>query len=338
MRRHTIAFVLFIGLTGCSGVMQSPSPAARAGAHHPQPSTLLSVQRQVVVHRDSARSHVGKGVTESKLLYVSDAGTNDVQIYSYPQGQPVGTITGFDQPQGECVDGKGNVFVTNTQASTILEFAHGGTTPIATFSDPGQFPVACAISSLTGQLAVSNAFDTSFATSSVSVFAKGSTTKSKTYVNPLFWESYFMSYDNQNNLYVDGLVTGGYFTFGLAELSKATWTPVSLDTTINWPGSVVWSKTSLAVGDQEYMPTESAVYQFQLGTSGGQLAGTTVLDGSCDITQFYVLNSMLTGADACKPGASEYLYPAGGSRKKLVKGLVDPVGVVVSVAKTTQGK
>ncbi len=319
--------------------MQSPAPAARAAAHHPQPSTLLSIRRQLPVRHDNARSHLNAGATSSKLLYVSDAATDDVQIFSYPQGVPVGTLTGFNQPQGECVDGKGDVFVANTLASNILEFAHGGTTPIATFSDPGQFPVACAISSLTGDVAVSNAFDSTFSTSSVSVF-NPAVGKLKTFANPLFFESYFLSYDNQNDLYVDGIVNGGYFTFGLAELKRGstTFSPVSLDTTINFPGDVVWSKENLAVGDQEYMPTESAVYQFALGASSGSLLGTTVLNGSCDVVGFYVLKSILTGADACKPGASEYAYPAGGARKKLVKGLVNPVGAVVSVAKTTQAK
>ncbi|HEY1429727.1 MAG TPA: hypothetical protein VGF18_09140 [Candidatus Tumulicola sp.] len=341
MSRHTIAFAIFIVLTGCSGAMQSPSStagsAAGSAARHPQPSTSISARGHMTVHRDLARSHVSKIATASKLLYVSDASTGDVQIFSYPTGAPVGTITGFNEPQGECVDGKGDVFVTNTQASQILEFAHGGTTPIATFSDAGQFPVACAISSLTGELAVSNAFDSSFSTASVSIF-NPTTKKAKTYPNPLFWESYFLSFDNENNVYVDGLVTGGYFTFGLAELHKGTWnyTAVPLDTTVNWPGNVVWSKENLAVGDQEYTPDSSAVYQVQLAASSGSVVGTTVLDTSCDVVQFYILNSLLSAPDACKPGVGEYAYPAGGGRKKLVKtGLVNPVGAVVSVAKVT---
>ena len=67
-------------------------------------------------------------------------------------------LTGFDNRQGECVDGAGNVFVTNSFKGQILEYAHGGTTPIATLSDPNQYPIDCAVDPTTGNLAVTNYF------------------------------------------------------------------------------------------------------------------------------------------------------------------------------------
>jgi hypothetical protein len=77
------------------------------------------------------------------LIYISDDGTNDVYAYT-PKGKLVGTLTGFNSPAGECVDTAGDVFIVNSNTSQILEYAHGGTTPIATLSDPGYYPNGCA--------------------------------------------------------------------------------------------------------------------------------------------------------------------------------------------------
>src|SRR5579863_1388101 len=92
----------------------------------------------------------------SALLYVSDTVTGDVYVFSYPKGKLVQTLTGFADPAGECVDATGNVFVANTGSSNVLEYAHGGSSPIATLDDSGYFRVGCAVDPVTGNLAVSN--------------------------------------------------------------------------------------------------------------------------------------------------------------------------------------
>jgi hypothetical protein len=67
------------------------------------------------------------------LLYVSDETNDTVDIYDYraKSGELYGQITGFNHPLGECVDSAANVYVTNFRGNEILEFAHGGITPIA---------------------------------------------------------------------------------------------------------------------------------------------------------------------------------------------------------------
>lgn len=276
-------------------------------------------------------------VVRQKLMYISDIGTNDVQVYTFPQGVQAGTLTGFNQPQGECLDGAGDVFITNTQASNVIEYTHAGTTPVATLNDAGEYPVACAINPRTGDLAVSNAFDTSFYGGSVSTYKKAAG-KPTTYPNPLFWQSFFLSFDDEGNIFVDGLGNGSYFTFELAELHKGSWTytPVTINTTINWPGGVIWTQANIAVGDQEYAPNEGAVYQIQNSGSGGTVIGTTDLLGACDIAQFFIeKRTTLIGADSCKANAAFYKYPAGGAHTRVVSsGLDQPVGVVVSLVPT----
>jgi hypothetical protein len=48
------------------------------------------------------------------------------------------------------------VFITDTSTSQILEFAHGGTTPINTLSDYDYQPVSCAVDPKSGNLAVTS--------------------------------------------------------------------------------------------------------------------------------------------------------------------------------------
>ena len=71
------------------------------------------------------------------LLYISDIESGEVFVYSYPSLAVAGTLTGFSEPAGTCVDTTGDVFIVDYGASDIVEYAHGGLTPIATLDDPG---------------------------------------------------------------------------------------------------------------------------------------------------------------------------------------------------------
>ena len=81
------------------------------------------------------------------LLYVDDGGTDYsgayALAYTYPQGKHVATLTGFRRLTGECSDANGDVFIVApgeelSNPTTVYEFAHGGTSPIAELSDPGE--------------------------------------------------------------------------------------------------------------------------------------------------------------------------------------------------------
>ncbi len=104
----------------------------------------------------STRSAQDDKSVKGDLLYVTDTITNDLYVFSYPKGKLVQTIPYLAEPAGECVDASGNVFVANTGGNDILEFAHGGTSAIATLQDPGFFPIGCAIDPGSGNLAVAN--------------------------------------------------------------------------------------------------------------------------------------------------------------------------------------
>ena len=46
-----------------------------------------------------------------KLLYISDWSTNDIYVYDYNKGTLEGQLTSLNDPYGQCVDKKGNVWV-----------------------------------------------------------------------------------------------------------------------------------------------------------------------------------------------------------------------------------
>lgn len=136
--------------------------------------------------------------SNSDLLYVSnyetDSGPGNVYVYLYPDGSLVGTLTGFQNPQSICTNKSGDVFIPDASAADVVEYAHGGMSPIKTLSDSGE-PSACSVDPTTGNLAVSNL------KSFVSIYKKSRGTP-KNYSTPLPTD--FCGYDNAGNLFADG--------------------------------------------------------------------------------------------------------------------------------------
>ena len=122
---------------------------------------------QRFVHSDHGISWMLPQTAGSKtaLLYGGDDETNDVYVYDYPRGKMVGTLTGFDGPDGMCVDAKGDVYIANFDSGNPVEYAHGGTKLLNTY-DSGATPIGCAVDAK-GDVAV-----TSFDPGEVAVFAK----------------------------------------------------------------------------------------------------------------------------------------------------------------------
>ncbi|HVR45975.1 MAG TPA: hypothetical protein VMT95_05010 [Candidatus Binatia bacterium] len=265
------------------------------------------------------------------LLYVSDLYDDHVNVYSYPQGKLEGVLTGFQAVHYECVDAAGNVFIANGDAKQVLEYAHGGTKPIKTYTEPG-FTHGCAIDPTTGDLAVLHDPPTSgYGGFSIYTHAKG---KPKEYVTPNVFRVYFIGYDGKGNLFVDG--SAYHLMFEIAELPAGSQTPraITLNQTINLPGAIAWDGKYLAVGDQVSIYGPSKIYQFSISGSTGTLKGTTSLSNSCDVLQFWLQGSRVITSDVCAPHALYFNYPAGGSSTKTISNsLHEPVGVTVSRAR-----
>ena len=282
-----------------------------------------------VVSREAhVRAWMSPDKKKKALLYISDYNNNALYVYSYPKLKPMGTVTsGLSNPDGICNDKKGNIWVDDNTSASMVQYAHGGTSPKATLSDPGTYPVGCSVDPATGNLAVSNIFQSSGGAGNVAVYAGAS--GSPTYYSPSnLYFVYFVGYDNKGNLYADGENESGQFE--LAELTKgsSSFSPVSVTGgTIHFPGNIRWDGKYITVGDQEYNDEEaSAVNQL----SGGAIVGTTVMSGALDVVGYTISKKTLIGPDASAADVGFYKYPAGGSPKNTLTGFSAPYGSAIS--------
>ena len=88
-RRFLFSCIIVTLLAGCGAV--SPPLGSRAA---------------------SDRSWMLPEAQNEDLLYVTNVYT--VTVYSYPEGQLVGTLSNFYKPYGLCADKAGDVYVTDT--------------------------------------------------------------------------------------------------------------------------------------------------------------------------------------------------------------------------------
>jgi hypothetical protein len=307
-------------LAGCSSGGAGSSLAPTSGG---QGMTSQAVQghgnyfagvgQMKQAHPIKTKSWMSNAAKNSKLVYYSDGIYGTLNAYSYPGGTPMGQLTGFSQPQGMCSvpthPETGNFWVANTSASNVIEYAHGGTTPLATINISGQYPVGCSSDPTTGNLAVANIITTSGGAGSIYVYTSPSSTPT-TYSVSGMSRVYFESYDKSGNLFVDGQNPSGVFTF--AELPKGGSSFQTLSVSglsVTFPGTVSWDNEKsghLVVCDQ-------LGSCFQLTESGSTLSVTATfsLSGASDVVQGTATRSRLIGPDAGLNQLHIYDYPSG---------------------------
>lgn len=117
-------------------------------------------------------SWMNRGVKDRDLLYVTNAGGATVSVFRYWQRTLVGKLTGFDKPMGDCADAAGHVYITDAKGK-IVEYAHGGTSPIKTLHDAPYAPWACSVSPTNGDLAVANSSDERNKGGSIAIYPGG---------------------------------------------------------------------------------------------------------------------------------------------------------------------
>lgn len=295
------------------------------------------------VHADRAASWMAPTAKKQNLIYLTDGGADEVLTYSYPAGKMIGKLTHLGNPTGVCSDPSGNVWVVNSYSFKIVQYAHGGKKPTATLSDSGTAnPLGCSVDPTTGNLAVANLGNGKVAGSlSIYTGAKGS---AKNYQPSKLAYAYFCGYDDDGNLFVDGL--DSTYDFVLFELPSGSGTlkMVTLSGTVDFPGGVAWDGEYMAIGDQDYNGKHtSAIDQISVSGSTGTFEGTTALTGSCDVLQFAISSggsprkngqgNTVVAPDGCLNNAAFYDYPAGGSPTKTITGLTYPVAAAVSLVK-----
>jgi NHL repeat len=269
----------------------------------------------------------------SKLLYVSDPGTNDVDVYSYPKGKLVGTLTGFNEPWGLCSDRAGNVFVADVWNYRVVEYAHGGTDPIQIIARKRGHPISCSVDPQSNHLAVVYYFlHNPHRRTEVAIYA------AETGVPKLYGGSKIANgfnacaYDNRGNLFVDGLFGYVSSVVGLAELPNGAKHLVEIDLPnhIGHLSGIQWAGNHLAMGDQSLSGSYPAmIYQYNIDGTRATQVGTTQLFGTTGLQQFWA-----DGARVSAPSGSVrlYHYPAGGMPVKTLGGFTNPFGITLSIA------
>jgi hypothetical protein len=269
-------------------------------------------------------SWMAPGANATDLLYVSNQGSGSVYIYRWPDIKLVGQLSGFNDVAGECGDQRGDVFVVNEGDSDILEYAHGGTSPLKTWRDPQEFPVDCSVDPTTGDLAVTNIEGFANRAGSLEIY-RHSEGAPKQYLDSSISEDYFCDFDDKGNLFLDGLSNDD--GFALAELPRggASLTSLTLNQSVEFPGDVRWDGKHIAVGDQQ----TSTIYQFTISGSLGMRVGSTPLRGTSDTVGFWIARPTVIGANAAG-NVLIWNYPAGGAAKKMLYGQDTPVDAVIS--------
>jgi hypothetical protein len=261
--------------------------------------------------RSYARSSISSQAKGGDLLYLSDVESNEVAIYSYPKRRLVGQVTGMGEPRAECADGEGNVWIADVIAPSIVEFAHGATSPTVSLSTPGS-PGGCSVSPRNGDVAVAGGLYGTV----VAVFhrsKRGRWRDASLFSVSSMSAGAFCAYDAQGNLFVDGVDANG--KFALAELphKSATLQTLSIDQAIQTPGGMAWDGRYVTVGDAGVSP--AVVYQLSVSGSNATTVGSTTLGGTASVRQFWIEGSRLIGPDYDAP-VGFWKYPTGGSATK----------------------
>lgn len=256
----------------------------------------------------------------SDLLYVSDLGANAVDFYTYPQGKPVGSFTGFGSVAGLCANKTGNVFVVD-EAGPVQMYAHGATSPKRKLTTSGA-PYGCAVDSVTGDLALTQLSSYSYGAIAIYPKAKGTPRIVHDKTVDATW---FCGYDNKGNLFIDAW--DRYGKNELLELAKGGKAFKKFDLPKNFqnPGGVQWDGKYVAVSNRG----AGSILRM---TETGHVAATVKLKDGADVEQFWIQGSTIVGPNDVGSGTVPFWhYPSGGASTKTLSGFYNPFGATVSV-------
>jgi hypothetical protein len=265
-----------------------------------------------------------------QLLYISDRKAATVNVYEYPSLKEAGKLTGFGEPAGECVDASGDVWITDSKKQQIVEYAQGGSSPIATLSDAAYEPNGCSIDPTTGDLAVANVKAVS-GTGNLAIYkdAKGT---AKLYDDPDIASYYFCSYDKNGTLTVDGDASDGAAKLANLAAGGTKLETLTPDQSLPSGGSLEWASTTLIIGQRHpdgHLPLK--IFRFTIDGRDAKLKGSGPLNSNKSLQQFTLHGPTLITADEDDGAVYLYRYPKTGAPFNEIKGLNGPFGTALSI-------
>lgn len=333
--RRAFGFVAAAALlTACGGSPGQngvPSPAAPGITMLRTPGTA-SRSADALQPAATAKhgSRVDPAAAARPLLYAA----GDVSSYVLTtNGKVIGNIT--QTATGTCSDKNGDVFFTTL--NSILEFAHGGTTPIASYAVPGN-AYSCSVDPTTGDLAAVVFCVTGCGDSVVVLTTPGM--KVQQYSIASLPSLLYVTYDAGGNLYVDGYSAS---QFGLAELPAGgtAFQPITVNQNIQYAGQIQWDGQYIAVTTT----ITPVVEQLQVTGSTASVVGTVQLYGvGPRSTQSWLYRDKIivpTGnGRARSTNILFWKYPTGGYPVREITGFIgkghaEITGVTISQAPKT---
>lgn len=221
------------------------------------------------------------------------------------------------------------MYITDRVAENIVEYAHGGTSPIAVINDYGFQDYACSVDPTTGNLAVANSYQRDGNAGGIAIFPPGGGEPHNYRIlhvpNPLT-----CAYDDRGNLLVvSDLHYNGFHRIALAYLQKnsSAFTLVSVWLDGRHVGGVYniqWD------GEFWALSFRHNILRFSIDGSTGTQQSTVHLRKNHERTaRFWITDGRIA---VVQPASVLYwMYPAGGKPfAKITDGLDTPYGVTVS--------
>jgi hypothetical protein len=245
--RYTLGIIAAFAFAGCGGSLVAPTGGA--------PQSLATATH--------GKSWILPEAKSEDLIYAV-GGCDGTCVFSYPAGKLVGALT--TSGTSACSDINGNAFFPDN--SQVLEYAHGGTSPIATLTLPGgTSSLGCSVDPRTGNLAV--VFTGS--EGDIAIFP-GAKAQATVYASGI--SSRFCGYDNSGNLFVDGY--GPPYHPGLSELPSgaSSFTKLSVSLDVGNPGQVQWDGHYITWGSR-WSNHDAAVSELSISGSDAAIVSTT---------------------------------------------------------------
>ncbi|HEY1884102.1 MAG TPA: hypothetical protein VGG51_13785 [Candidatus Cybelea sp.] len=312
-RQATYAIAIAVFLSGCGSFAPSNAPSANSAVP----------QRAQVDGRTG--SWMVPEAKSQNLLYVS--AYSDVLVFTYPGGKQVGDLKGFTSAAGECVDSKGNVFITSFKPRGANEYGHGRTKRIALFPADA-IPLSCAISPTTGDLAICGS------ASYLEIYraAKG---KPITFRDKRMQYGTLVTYDDKGDLFFLGIKPGTAQQQQLSELRSGSshFVNVKADASIYVEGGLQWNDGLLtAISNTKKVN----IYQFQISGTKAHKVGATPLGAPAYIVLQYVIDGKTVIVpnllSTTQSNVLYYRYPEGGAPTFTLSGSGGARAVAVSRA------
>jgi hypothetical protein len=333
-QRAVCVAAIYALLSGCSAAY---SPASR-GLSAIAMSNSLGVTP--VRHLYRGKSWMRKDAGKQWLLYVSDGSSGTIDVYNYrvKAGRLYGQLTGLNFPYGQCVDRSGDVYVVDNGTSKIYEFAHGGTTPIATATDDYGSPIGCSVDATTGDVAVGNFSSTGNGAGGIDVFAGGLQGSQTNYTDPNLFRVFPPGYDPSGNLFVQATDYSGTHEFAELPNGSRKFTLLS-GLTVGFPGAVAWDGYYLTATDQNYQYAYTTmIYRITVSGSAVKTVRATQLTDDCypgtnwmvAVQPFVTgttgkLNAVAAGNLNCPNRQNFFNYTNGGNPKRTLPSSIAPI-------------